>query len=130
MVSRLENIISAYTKKEPGAEFVSIYKVFLVENLCVPVSRPAHEIRAGVHDISCMCIRMSDGTGALPVFTTMDHLLQWKPGGCLYITLTGRSVVGMAIGMDSISEITINPGSAPRGRIPRADFARMLALES
>jgi len=106
-----------------------MYKTFLAEEFYVPVSEPVQEIQIGHHDVPVICIRMEDGTGALPAFTTMEHLFQWKPEGCLYISLAGRSLIAMAIGMNDISEIAINPCDAPRGRVPRVDFERMLALQ-
>jgi len=42
--------------------------------------------------------------------------------------LSGRKLIRMAEGMTEISEIVVNPAGAPRGSIPRSDFARMLAL--
>lgn len=128
MASRLDDAIVAYTKDRTDARFLSMYKTLLAEDFCVPVSEPVQEIQSGHHDVPVICMRMEDGTGALPVFTTMEHLVQWKPEGCLYISLVGRALIAMAIGMNDISEIAINPCNAPRGRIPRADFERMLAL--
>ena len=87
------------------------------------------EIQVDCYDIPVICVRTELGEGAIPAFAATSHLFKWKPQGCLYTSLTGRSLLSMAIGMEAISEILINPNDVPRGRIPRADFKRMLALE-
>ena len=128
MGNRLDDAIIAYTRNRCHALFTTMYKVFMNENLYVPVSEAVKEPQPGSYDVPVICIRTETGVGAIPVFTTMEHLLKWKPQGCLYTTLTGRSLIAMAIGMDDISEIHVNPKDAPRGQIPRADFEKMLNL--
>lgn len=60
------------------------------------------------------------------MFTTIEHLFVWKPWGCLYMYTSGRNLLAMALGMDSVTEILVNPNDVPRGRIPRGDFEEML----
>jgi hypothetical protein len=78
--------------------------------------------------VPVICIKNESGEGAIPAFTSMEHLLNWKRDGCLYITITGRVLLEMAINMSDVAEIQINPYDAPRGRIPRVDFANILTL--
>lgn len=129
MGNRLDEAIMAYTQDQSDHVLQALHKVFLTENLHVPVSQPVKELQPGRYDVAAICVRTETGAGAIPVFTAIEHLYKWKPQGCLYTSLTGRSLLAMAVGMKAVSEILVNPNDVPRGRIPRADFARMLALQ-
>jgi hypothetical protein len=124
----LDDLIAAYVQERSNPALTALYKAILTEKLEVPISEAVKELQSGRYDVPVVCVRTDTGAGAIPAFTTEAHLLKWKPQGCLYTTLTGRSLLAMAIGMEDISEVIINLGDAPRGRIPRADFERMLAL--
>ena len=128
MHSMLDNAIAEYTRTRTEAHFLAIYRAVLTENLLVPVAESVKEVQTGQYDVPVICIRTETGAGAIPVFTSTEHLLKWKPHGCLYATLTGRALLTMAVDMHEVSEIQINPNDVPHGRIPRVDFVNMLDL--
>ncbi len=128
MPSRVDNAIFEFVRSRSDAALLGLHMVFMEEQVHVPVVEPVKELGAGRYDVPVLCVRTETGAGAIPVFTTMEHLLKWKPQGCLYTSLRGRSLIAMAIGMDCISEILVNPDDIPRGRIPRGDFQRMLTI--
>lgn len=128
MGSRLDEAIMTYTRDQSDQSFRSLQLVFLHEHLHVPVSQPVKELQLHHYDVPVICVRTETGAGAIPVFTAIEHLYKWKSQGCLYTSLTGRSLLAMAIGMEAISEILVNPDDVPRGRIPRSDFNNMLGL--
>jgi len=128
MRNRIDDAIGAYLQDRSDAALRVLDRALIEEELHVPVSEPVSELIPGRYDVAVVCIKTDAGEGAIPVFTTVAHLFEWKPEGCLYTSLNGRSVIEMATGMEAISEILINPKGVPRGRIPRADFIRMLAL--
>ncbi len=125
----LDDVIAAYVRNQSESSLEALHTTFMRESLLVPVAEPVKELEPDTFDVPVICVRTEVGAGAIPSFTSLEHLLNWKPAGCLYTSLTGRSLLGMAVGMDSISEILVNPNDVPRGRIPRGDFKRMLALK-
>ncbi len=126
--NRLDDAIIAYSRDRTDGALRSLHETFLSEKLHVPASEPARELQPGRFDIPVICLRTGSGAGAIPVFSTVEHLLKWRPQGCLYTSLTGRAVLEMASGMKEISEILVNPNDVPRGRIPQGDSERMLRL--
>lgn len=129
MSNPIDDAIITYVQDRSDTAFRALDMAFLTEKLHVPVSEPVKELGPGRYDVAVICMRTETGAGAIPVFTEIDHLFKWKPQGCLYTSLTGRSLLAMAISMEEISEILVNPNDVPRGRIPRTDFQAMLALQ-
>ena len=129
MGNRFDDVIAAYAQDPSDTKLLGLHVAFLTANFHVPVSEPVKELDPNRYDIPVICVKTETGAGAIPAFTTMDHLFKWKPEGCLYTSLTGSSLLAMAADMEAISEIRVNPNDVPCGRIPRADFRRMLALK-
>jgi hypothetical protein len=128
MPNRVDDEIIAYLRDHSEARLAALDAAFVEETFHVPVSKPVKKLHVGRYDVPVICVRTEAGNGAVPAFTTVEHLLKWKPEGCLYTSITGRSLIAMAEGMPAISEILVNPNDIPRGRIPRSDFKRMLEL--
>ena len=128
MSSRIDEAIAAYSGNRTDARLRSLHEAFLKNPLLVPVSEPVKELQPSKYDVPVICMRTESGAGAIPAFTTLDHLFKWKPQGCLYVSITGRALLTMAIDMTEISEILVNPNDSPRGRIPKGDFEQMLAM--
>ena len=129
MQGTIDQAIQAYVRDRSDTALRALHVAFLDASLFVPLANPVKEISPARYDIPVLCIRGDAGEGAIPAFTTQDHLLEWKPAGCQYTNLSGRALLGMAIGMLDISVILINPAGAPRGQIPRDDFAKMLSVK-
>jgi SseB protein N-terminal domain len=129
MSNRIDDAIYAYLRGGDLVALDALYIALVEEKLSIPLLGPVKEVAPGRHDLPVLCIKTEDGGGAIPAFTSAEHLLEWKPEGCLHTEVVGRSLVAMAIGMSSISEIVINMNGVPRGSIPRSGFARMLTLK-
>jgi len=126
MSVHLDDAIRAYADDPNGKSWTALETTVIETRLCVPVSGPVKEIAPGRYDVPVICLKTDAGEGAIPVFTSVEHLLKWKSQGCKYTTLSGRALIAMAINMEVVAEILVNPGDAPRGKIPRSDFKRML----
>lgn len=126
MLNRVDGAIIAYLRDRSVTSLEALDAAFVEERFQVPITDPVKELAPGRYDISVLCVKTDAGGGAIPVFTTVEHLLKWKPQGCKYTTLTGRALIAMADGMPAISEVLVNPNDVPRGRIPRSDFKRLL----
>ena len=57
----------------------------------------------------------------LPLFTSVDRMLEWKPEGSGYVASIGRDAFEMAATND-IARIEVNPGSATHGSIERHEI--------
>jgi hypothetical protein len=58
----------------------------------------------------------SDEGPVLPIFTSVDRLLEWQPGGSGYVAIPSRALFEMASASGAV-RLEINPGSATRGSI-------------
>lgn len=126
MAVYLDDAIRAYADDPSGKSWTVLEATVTETRFCVPVSESVKEIAPGRYDVPVICLKTDAGEGAIPAFTSVEHLLKWKPQGCKYTTLSGRALIAMAINMEVVSEILVNPGDVPRGKIPRSDFKRML----
>jgi hypothetical protein len=128
MSGRIEEAISKYVQNRSDTQLRELDRALLEGNFYVPIGAVVRELRPGRFDVPAICIRTEAGLGALPVFTSLDHLREWTPQGCQYTELSGERLIRMAQDMPEVSEIVVNVAGVPRGRIPRSDFGRMLAL--
>jgi hypothetical protein len=128
MGNHLDDAIKVYARDQTEAALLALQATFMAERVHIPVATPVEQLQPGQHDVPVICIKTETGAGAIPVFTSVEHLLKWKRQRCLYTSITGRSLIAMATRMQAITEVLVNPNDAPGGRIPRADFERMLAM--
>ncbi len=128
MIDHLDDAIKTYTDDPSGRSWTALEAVVIETRFCVPVSEPVKEVAPGRYDVPVICLKTDAGEGAIPAFTSVGHLLKWKPQGCKYTSLSGRALIAMAINMEVVAEILVNPGDVPHGKIPRSDFKRMLLL--
>ena len=125
----IDDAILSYLRDHDEASLHSLHVAILRGELVVPIADPVQTVAPSHHDVPVICVRTSSGIGAIPAFTSVSKLLNWAPEGSQYALLTGRQLLSVALGMDDISEIVVNPNNTPRGSIPRSDFARMLSLQ-
>lgn len=128
MTNAIESAIVNYSTSRSEDTFGALDRALVQNSIFVPVSADVTEISKNNFDIPVICLRTSASDGAIPAFTTVDQLLNWKPEGCKYVTITGKALLEMALGMPGISEIVINVNGAPRGAIPQSEFKRLVAL--
>jgi SseB protein N-terminal domain len=78
-------------------------------------------VGAGEH-LDLLTLEGERGQGrVLPVFTSLDTLLAWRPGGGGYLILPGRPLFELAAANDT-GGIVIDPGSPTRGTIVRREL--------
>lgn len=128
MQDPLDEAIRAHVSDPNPLTLRALHLAFLNSTLIIPLAEPVKKLGRDRYDIPVLSIMDGERGGAVPAFTTLDHLYEWKPQGCLYTDLNGRSLLTMALGMTGILQVLVNPGGAPSGRIPRTDFSRMLLL--
>jgi SseB protein N-terminal domain len=124
----LDQLIWAYVSDRSDESLRALHAAFLAEQLHVPLSEPVKELERDRFDLPVICIRTATGAGAIPAFTSLEHLFEWKPQGCLYTSLRGRALLTMAMGMVEIAEIRVNPNGVPRGCLLREEFEKMLEI--
>jgi hypothetical protein len=128
VTNQVDIAIEAFTRDKRPEMLRALEVAFLGNKLFVPIGAPASQLDTHKYDVPALCVRNAEGQGALPCFTDMRHLNNWKPTGCRYVSLLGRAIIAMAVGMNEVEGVVANPGQAPRGWIPRTDFSRMLTL--
>lgn len=126
MPNTIEAVIERYSASRSDDALRGLDAALVQDSFLIPVSREVARTRIGSYDIPVICMKTKAGDGAIPAFTTIDQLLNWKPEGCKYVTLTGKALLEMALGMAAISQIVINVDGTPRGAIPRSEFKRLL----
>jgi hypothetical protein len=57
----------------------------------------------------------------LPLFTSIERMLEWEPEGCGYVAAKGRDTFEMAA-MNGIARIDVNPASLTHGSIERHEI--------
>ena len=129
MANRLEASITKYCDERTESNLAELDIALVEERFHVPVATAVKELEPGRYDVPVVCLKTEAGAGAIPAFTTVEQLLNWKPEGQKYTTVTGAALIAMASDMPGISEIRVNPNGAPRGLIPRAEFSRLLSLK-
>lgn len=127
MPNPIEVAIVSFSADRTDDNLSRLEHVLLAEQLILPVAGDVEEVTKDVWDVPAICLRLEDGSGALPTFTTVERLLTWEPEGCKFVSVTGRQVLGMARDMESVDQVTVNHSTAPRGAIPRSEFDRLLA---
>jgi len=125
-LDELERTIQAHVHDRDNTSLRLLHVAFLKAKLFIPLANPVSKATPGYCDLPVLCERDNAGEGVLPVFTTKEHLLEWKPEGCLYTNLNGKVLLQMASAMTGVSAVLVNPAGVPRGRIPREDFEKML----
>lgn len=127
MTNLIEVAIATFSANRTDDNLSRLEHVLLAEKLIVPVAGDVDEFAKDLWDIPAICLRLEDGSGALPTFTSLKRLLTWEAEGCKFVSLTGRQVLGMARDMEVVDQVTLNHSTAPRGAIPRSEFDRLLA---
>jgi hypothetical protein len=103
-----------------------LFQLLLDTRLVVATRQAAGEpgrrtVGAGEH-LDLLTLEGERGQGrVLPVFTSLETLLAWRPGGGGYLILPGRSLFELAAANDS-GGIVIDPGSPTRGTIVRQEL--------
>lgn len=81
---------------------------------------PSRHVAKEGETISLVTGQGPDGT-ILPVFTSPDTVLEWRPEGAGYVALPARALFEMAVGAGTAT-IHLDPGSATHGIVTRTEI--------
>ena len=125
MTSPIEAAANKHIDERSTASLQNLYRLMLSGKLLVPVFASLSKDASGRTDVPARCIRLPNGEGCLPVFTSVGRLLEWRKEGSEYVEMPGRTLFEMARAMTEIDCIYVNysdrPGT-PKGEITRAEF--------
>lgn len=82
MANRVDDAIVAYLRDRSETSLAALDSAFVDERFHVPISESVKELAPHRYDVPVLCVKTDAGMGAIPVFTTVEHLLKWKPQGC------------------------------------------------
>src|SRR5437868_1888964 len=85
----LENAMEAHIRGQGITTLLRLYATLSRESVIVPLGASLTEMRPGVCDAPCTCIRGPNGQGSMLVFTSMEYLRLWRPEGCKWMRQTG-----------------------------------------
>jgi SseB protein N-terminal domain/SseB protein C-terminal domain len=98
-----------------------LYKALLDADLLVPLpEEPEGDGVVEADAIEVVLLSGEDGP-VLPVFTTEERLLEWRPEGCGYATIGEGAIFEMAAGSD-IQVVLVNHDSANTGWLVRREI--------
>jgi hypothetical protein len=103
----------------------NLYQAMLSGTLIVPLFADLAKDGAGKTDVPVRCIRLPDGEGCVPVFTSVGRLLEWKKEGSKYAEMPGRTLFEMVRAMSEIDCMFVNYSEVkgtPKGKISRPEF--------
>src|ERR1051325_1884959 len=92
MLSPLDESIQRHIDEACATSLANLYRTLLTCELIVPIVGEVSRVDSAHSSLPLRCIRLSDGTGCLPVFASVSRLLEWKPEGALYVPLLGLNL--------------------------------------
>ena len=125
MSNPIEEAILRHIQEGSQVSLWYLYNVLLAESLVVPISGELREDEAGQTKVTVVCVRLPDGKGCIPAFTSDTRLFEWKPSGCQVMEIPTRTLFEMAVGMSHADCIYLNLSErqeTPRGIISRLEF--------
>jgi hypothetical protein len=121
----IEDAALLHIDRRCKASLGNLYRSLLSGTLVVPLFAALTKDAAGRTDVPVRCIRLADGEVCVPVFTSVDRLLEWKKDGSKYTEMCGRRLFEMVTAMPEIDFVFVNysdVGGAPKGKITRPEF--------
>ena len=125
MSSPMEDAILCHIHEQSPTSLRRLYESLLAGNLIVPLASELTTDANGRTDVPVICIRLPDGEGCLPAFTSITQFLEWKGVGTPYTSLPVSQLFNMAMGMPEIDCIYVNYSGqqgTPKGKVTRAEF--------
>ena len=111
-------------ERSPGS-LKALYKAMVSGKLLVPLSGEIDKGSPGQARLPVRCVRLSNGAGCVPAFTSVGRLLEWKSEGSKYAELTGPALFDMVTRMPEVDCVIINYSKqkgTPKGRVNRGEF--------
>jgi hypothetical protein len=125
MVDSIEEAILRHIREKSPASLRGLYEALLAGNLLVPVFSELTRDASGRTDVPVSCIRLPNGEGCIPAFTSVARLLECRQAGSQYAELPGPTLFKMASGMPEIDCIYVNYSErqgTPKGKVARLEF--------
>jgi hypothetical protein len=120
---RLERTIEAVGADDNAATREELYGALLAGELSIPLPEPLPEGEWLAEDLDTLEVVLvgSADEPVLPVFTSEEQLLEWRPEGGGYATLESRVVFQMAA-ENGFAAVAVNPGSPHHGYLLPAEI--------
>jgi hypothetical protein len=125
MTNAIEDAAFAHIREKSPASLRELYMALLSGTLLVPLAADLKTDHAGRTDVPARCIRLADGQGCLPVFTSETRLLEWQPMGAKFAEMSGPALFNMVTAMPEVDAIFVNYSeqtASPKGSISRPEF--------
>jgi len=125
MSDTIEEAAQNHIRDKSHASLRDLYNALLSGTLVVPLFADLAKETGGRTDVPVRCIRLSDGEGCLPVFTSVDRLREWKTDGSKYAEMPGRTLFEMVNAMPEIDCVYVNYSEhkgTPKGKVSRREF--------
>jgi hypothetical protein len=121
----IEEATLEHIQTQSRASLRKLYQALLSETLLVPLFADLTEKAPGQTDVPVRCVRLSDGKGCLPVFTSVARLLEWQKEGSKYAEMPGRTLFEMVSAMPEVDCVFVNfsdQKGTPKGKVSRQEY--------
>jgi hypothetical protein len=125
MTKSIEDAAQAHIRDNSQDSLRGLYRALLSGRLVVPLWVEPTKDAAGHTKMPVRCVRLPNGEGCLPVFTSVDRLLEWKKDGSVYAEMPGDTLFKMVSAMQEIDFVFVNYSDrqgTPKGKLTRAEF--------
>jgi hypothetical protein len=125
MSDAIEEAILRQIQEKSRASLRSLYEALLAGNLLISVSGGLTKDAAGRTDVPVNCVRLSNGEGRIPAFTSVARFLEWKEVGSQYAEMPGLTLFKIAGGMPEVDCVYVNYSErqgTPKGKITRPEI--------
>jgi hypothetical protein len=121
----VEESIRTHIREKSSASLRKLYESLLAGKLLIRLFSATTTDASGRTDVPVNCIRLPDGAGCLPAFTSLARFLESNEVGTLYTELRGAELFKMVSNMQEIDCIYVNYSEregTPKGQITRPEF--------
>ena len=123
----VEDAMDAVAAADNAETRAALFRAMLNTTLVAATPDAPTEERAWIaregDQIDLVMLDTEDGP-VLPVFTSVDRLLEWQPEGSGYVALPSRAFFEMVAASGAV-RLDVNPGSTTRGTIERDELAAL-----
>jgi hypothetical protein len=125
MSNAIEEAVQNHIQNKSRVSLCGLYQAMLSGTLLVPLFADLAKDATGRTDVPVRCIRLPNGEGCLPVFTSADRLREWKAEGSKYAEMPGSTLFEMVSGMPEVDCVYLNYSErkgTPKGKLGRHEF--------
>jgi hypothetical protein len=125
MLNSIEKAAQLHIEHRSSESLQVLYKAILSGEFLVPLFADLAKDSARGTDVPVRCVRLPNGEGCLPVFTSVERLLEWKRNGSKYTEMPSRMLFEMVSAMPEVDCVFVNYSEqkgAPKGKLTRREF--------